>query len=280
MGGGSALCDFTVSFEMKRNIVSILPFVTAILSSVMALVTIMVDVSSFMSSPTAEFIAFFAAIVLGFSIIGIYVSAVSKEKRNRSWPLVYVSFPTDLDEETVAAIKESLGGYPVIYSDAVVKPGDDFRKSVNGVLKVVTQYYVIVSGNDLTPRQKYEVKELKKTNVRITPIIDEGSTVPQYVREFEPSSLKSFLSQDKSRIFKLLVSMYNSKESHKKDSRASSVHLSDEQLSLFLDHVEKQSVRYNIGRAAVSGLAFRAKKKAKDQEKQDNDDGSVVPEML
>ena len=185
---------------MKRRIQLIL-HIAAVISSIIVVLTAMRE----LASTTGEFLVFLAATVLSFSVIAIYVLLGSRRvSHSRTFPFIYVSFPTNLDQERISEIKDVFNvfkAFPIVYSDSVVSPGDDYRKPVSELLKDdILQYYVIVCGGDLTPRQKFEVKLLRKTRTRITPIIDENGKIPQTISEFEPLSLDSFLSMYKASI--------------------------------------------------------------------------------
>lgn len=266
---------------MKRRIQLILT-IAAMIVSIIAVLIVMRE----LTSTTGEFLVFLAAIVLGFSVIIFYVLIASRRGSfSRAFPFIYISFPTNLDQEKITEIKDVFNVYkafPVVYSDSVVSPGDDYRKPVSELMKdVIVQYYVIVCGGDLTPRQKFEVKLLRKTRTRITPIIDEDGKIPQTISDFEPMSLDTFLSMYKASISKT----ENRPRFTHIDLGEGMPHLFSSTINLE-GKVDGNQIRYHsyvpneTDRNLVARAKMRSRSRARLKKSKESKEEEVVPETL
>ena len=145
----------------------------------------------------SELGAFVSAIAAGVSlilaIISLYSSKVTSERRR----FIYVSTPFNLGKDLLSKIKTAFNGYPVFYTDDIFDPGDIVTAPIKDNMKNVSYCFMIVSG-DLTHRQKNEIKELKRTGARITPVINGDDTkIPTVLQDYQPVSMETFLSMGK-----------------------------------------------------------------------------------
>lgn len=142
----------------------------------------------------SELGAFVSAIAASVSLIFVIISLYSSKEKNERKKFIYVSTPFNIGNELLLKIKSAFKGYPVFYTDDIFEPGDIVTTSIKDNMKNVSYCFVIVSG-DLTPRQKNEIKELKRTNARITPVINGDETkIPTILQDYQPISMETFLS--------------------------------------------------------------------------------------
>jgi len=140
-----------------------------------------------------ELVAFLSAIAAGMSLISVMI-VVTSNKKNRNHPkFVYVSFPFSINPVLLLKIKRAFKGYPVLFTDEIIQPGDNINENLAESMKSVGCCFMIVSG-ELSPRQKSEMKELKKSGTKITPVIcDINTKIPMQLQNYQPISLDSFL---------------------------------------------------------------------------------------
>lgn len=145
----------------------------------------------------SELGAFVSAIAAGVSLILAIISLYSSKVTNERRRYIYVSTPFNLSKDLLSKIKSAFKGYPVFYTDDIFDPGDIVTTLMKDNMKNVSYCFMIISG-DLTPRQKNEIKELKRNGARITPVINGDDTkIPTVLQDYQPVSMETFLSMGK-----------------------------------------------------------------------------------
>lgn len=144
-----------------------------------------------------ELLYFISGVVISVGLIVSMIVYLRLQKKRPLPSVVYVSFPFDIDNSTVKLIKKAYAGYPIIYSDELISPGDKYQHIVDTQINHVGVCFMFVSDN-LTPRQKYELLRLKQNGAKIIPVIEQPTIkIPQAIQNYQPISLEQFLSYSK-----------------------------------------------------------------------------------
>lgn len=164
----------------------------AVLSVVLGLVALSANTNTW-----SELSAFVSAILAGVSVILIIIILKNTNSYKGKIRSVYISTPYNLDSESLSKIKKAFKGYPVCYTDEIFELGDKTQNTVSDNMRNVSYCFMIVR-NELSPRQKNEIRELKRADAKITPVIDGDNTkIPIALQDYQPISMDTFLSMGK-----------------------------------------------------------------------------------
>lgn len=153
------------------------------------------------SSFSDELLFYISGVVTSIGIIVSMIVCLKLQKKRLTPSIMYVSFPFDIDSSTVKLIKKAYTGFPIIYSDEIISPGDEYQEIVDTQIKHVGVCFMFV-GDNLTPRQKYELLRLKQNGAKIIPVIEQSTNkIPQAVQNYQPISLEQFISYSKEGFF-------------------------------------------------------------------------------
>lgn len=153
------------------------------------------------TSLSSELLFYLSGVVISIGIIVSMIVCLKLQKKRLTPSVMYVSFPFDIDSSTVKLIKKAYTGFPIIYSDEIISPGDEYQEIVDTQIKHVGVCFMFV-GDNLTPRQKYELLRLKQNGAKIIPVIEQSTNkIPQAVQNYQPISLEQFISYSKEGFF-------------------------------------------------------------------------------
>ena len=153
------------------------------------------------TSLSSELLFYLSGVVISIGIIVSMIVCLKLPKKQHTLSVVYVSFPFDINSSTVKLVKKAYTGFPFIYSDEIIIPGDNYQQIVDTQIKQVGVCFMFV-GENLTPRQKYELLRLKQNGARIIPVIEQPTIkIPQVIQNYQPISLEQFLSYSKDGFF-------------------------------------------------------------------------------
>lgn len=151
----------------------------------------------FGTSFSDELLFYISGVVTSIGIIVSMIVCLKLQKKQPTSSVVYVSFPFDININTVKLVKKAYMGFPILYSDEIISPGDKYQQLVDTQIKHVGVCFMFV-GDNLTPRQKYELLRLKQSGATIIPVIEQPTIkIPQAIQNYQPISLEQFLSYSK-----------------------------------------------------------------------------------
>ena len=164
----------------------------AVLSVVLGVIALSANTNTW-----GELSAFVSAILAGVSFILVTITLKNTNSNKEKSGSVYISTPYNLDSRLLATIKKTFKGYPVCYTDDIFELGDKTQGAISDNMRNVSYCFMIICG-DLSPRQKNEIRELKRAAAKITPVIDGDNTkIPIALQEYQPISMDTFLAMGK-----------------------------------------------------------------------------------